>query len=606
MPNKQTKSWTRSQPAVSNDPDLPAKQLFFRLLLSVILIGVFIAATQVIIQSHLSQQKDDAALINDAGRQRMRSQRLAKDALLVRYGSPTERIAAISEAKNVVKALRDTQFQIQDSAISLRLISIKSEYHRLVSGGERIAAGDANGADEVLTYEGPFLTKMDGIVTEYQINAEKRMTSQRILEFTLAVLGLVFLMFEWFSILLPAVKLVKRHSQVEHRLREGAEVLAQTKAEFLANMSHEIRTPMNGIIGMNDLLLTTNLDATQKHYAKIVDSSARALLNVLNDILDLSKLEQSNITLEEIPFDARMLVEDLLTLFEPQANEKGLNLIGNFDLESPKYLVGDPTRLRQVLANLISNAVKFTMEGQIDVAYRGSAEGTRANLTFEVTDTGIGMSSEVTPKIFDAFTQAEASTSRRFGGTGLGLSISKRLVEAMNGDISVSSVLGVGTTFTVHLPFLIDAHPRAAEVEVEFPDVDLGLVKNDASLNVLVAEDDRVSQLLIRRLLETMGHHPTIVSNGAEAVSAYEPDKFDLIILDWHMPVLDGLDAAIQIRELDPKCPPIVALTASAMQDEIQKCFDAGMSGVLTKPIRLNELRSEILRVLGAKSALNA
>lgn len=603
---KQTKSWTRSQHAVSNDPNLPAKQLFFRLLLSVILLGVFIAGTQVIIQSHLSQQKDDAALINDAGRQRMRSQRLAKDALLIRYGSPTERIAAINEAKSVVKALRDTQFQIQDSAISLRLISIKSEYHRLVSGGERIASGDVDGANEVLTYEGPFLSKMDAIVTEYQVNAERRMASQRILEFMLAVSGLVFLMFEWFSIFLPAVKLVNRHSQVEHKLREGAEVLAQTKSEFLANMSHEIRTPMNGIIGMNDLLLTTNLDATQRHYAKIVDSSARALLNVLNDILDLSKLEQSNITLENIPFDVRVLVEDLLTLFEPQANEKGLSLVGSFDPQSPKHLIGDPTRLRQVLVNLVSNAVKFTMAGKIHVAYRGSAEGTQANLTFEVTDTGIGMSSEVTPKIFDAFTQAEASTSRRFGGTGLGLSISKRLVEAMNGEITVSSVLGVGTTFSVHLPFTVDTHPQNVELEGELTTTHPGLSKDDNSLNVLVAEDDRVSQLLIRRLLETMGHIPTIVSNGAEAVSAYDPGQFDLIILDWHMPILDGLDAAKQIRELDPKCPPIVALTASAMQDEIQKCFDAGMSGVLTKPIRLNELRAEIARVVGSKLAPHA
>jgi signal transduction histidine kinase/CheY-like chemotaxis protein len=597
MPNRQTNIWRRVQSEVTNDPDLPSRQLFVRLLLSIFLFALFIAATQAIIQSHLSQQKDDAALINDAGRQRMRSQRLAKDALLVRYGSPADRLAASSEAKSVVKAFRETQFQIQDSAISSRLISIKSEYHRLVSGGERIAAGDAQGADEVLTYEGPFLTKMDGIVTEYQVNAEKRMAAQRILELMLAILGLVFLVFEWFSILLPAVKLVKRHSRVEHKLRKDAEILARTKAEFLANMSHEIRTPMNGIIGMNDLLLMTDLNATQKHYARIVDSSARALLNVLNDILDLSKLEQANIDLEEISFDVSDLVEDLLTLFEPQAHEKGLKLIGRLDPETPTHLIGDPTRLRQILANLISNAVKFTMAGQIEVATRWSKDGSLTSLTFEVSDTGIGMSKEVMARVFDAFTQGEASTSRRFGGTGLGLSISKKLAEAMKGEITVSSVVGEGTTFSVHLPFVVDDTKRATEVEQSTISA-IGSITADRSLAVLVAEDDRVSQLLIQRLLETMGHVPTIVSNGAEAVAAYHPGRFDLVLLDWHMPELDGIEVARRIRETDPNCPPIVAVTASAMQEEIQKCFDAGMSGVLSKPIRLNDLRLEIARVL--------
>ena len=697
-----------------------------RLLLSIVLLGVFILSTQAIIQSHLSRQKNDAALINEAGRQRMRSQCLAKDALLLRYGNADQRSYAVREARETVAALRDTQFQIQGSAMSPQLTSIKSEYHRLTAGGERIAAGDAGGLADVFTYERPFLAKMDGIVTEYQLEAERQMASQRVLELALALLGLGFLAFEWFSILKPAVQLVRNHSEVEHRLRQEAEVLARAKAEFLANMSHEIRTPMNGLIGMNSLLLMTDLDETQANYAKIVESSARSLLTVLNDILDLSKLEQSNIQLEEIQFDVRDVVEDLLMLFEPQAHLKELEVVGGVDTNSPPYLVGDPTRLRQILANLLSNSVKFTLHGQIRLWCYAQVDGERANLTFEVSDTGIGMSKETLARVFEAFTQADASTSRRFGGTGLGLSISKKLVEAMKGDIAVTSEVDNGTTFTVHLPFKIDRNPHAAEpainlkgakvlavddnavnrnilgqqlkslgaepilagsggdaleifqankdISIAILDFDMpgisgpqlartmrdlrpqvrlillssvsetrinqelvsGLfdavhrkplrrlalgevlspcadhpvasagtsaLKMDRSLNVLVAEDDRVSQLLSRRLLETLGHRCTVVSNGHEAITAYQNDKFDMVLMDWHMPELDGLGAVKAIRKIDPAGVPIVGLTASIMREEVRACLEAGMTGVLSKPIRIGDLRAEISRVLNLKES---
>ncbi len=363
-----------------------------------------------------------------------------------------------------------------------------------------------------------------------------------------------------------------------------AEAASRARSEFLALMSHELRTPMNGIIGTASLLQVTPLDAEQRELVETIDTSGQSLLVLLNDILDLSKIEAGKLKIENAPFSVTRTATQVVRLFEPAAAKKGLSLSLDAQLPADAWALGDELRFRQILTNQLSNALKFTERGSIRVTVRRDGELVRV----AVADTGIGVSPEALLSIFEAFAQADSSTARRFGGTGLGLTICRRLCQQMEGDIHVKSELGVGSTFEYWLK-LPEAAALAPDARVELAPA------NARSLRVLVADDNAINRRVARAMLLRLGHSCEVAEDGQQAVEAVARERFDVVLMDLHMPQLDGLEAARRIRGLDGLQPPaIFALTAAAFQEDAAKCLAAGMTGVLTKPIRLQVLQEAL------------
>ena len=385
--------------------------------------------------------------------------------------------------------------------------------------------------------------------------------------------------------------------------RIAAEAAARAKAAFLANMSHEIRTPMNGVLGVLDLLAHDELHPDQQALVDTAQRSARSLLTVINDVLDFSKVEAGKLTLDALDFDPSAVLRDVCRLLEPTAAEKGISLTVAISSEVPRAVRGDPARLRQILVNLVGNAVKFTSRGGVSVEM-GARPGPDQRITLDcgVIDTGDGIPADKIGLLFRSFSQGDVSTTRRFGGTGLGLAISKQLCELMGGTIEVDSTVNRGSTFRFTVCF--DPAQEEAPAAKAYPTQAIETFPDDGRpIRVLLAEDNAVNQLVARRMLEGLGAAVDVVEDGRQAADAVARERYDLVFMDQHMPVMDGVEATAEIRraEAGGRRTVIIALTASAFPEDRVRCLESGMDDFLAKPVARAAL-AELLQRWGKRS----
>ncbi len=412
------------------------------------------------------------------------------------------------------------------------------------------------------------------------------------------IAGSIFFVFFLIKINSDISRRKKVQEQLEIAIREAREA-KQMQEQFLANMSHEIRTPMNGIKGMTDLLLSTPLSTKQHELAEVIKRSVNNLLVIVGDILDFSKIKAGKLNIERITFSVSDILNNATAIFEHRLKKKRLELFTSIDPAIPRWLIGDPHRLNQVLINLLGNAIKFTDQGhiQVDVALHRQTE-TGVILSFTVKDTGIGIPESSLPHIFDSFAQGSRDTSRLYGGTGLGLTICKQLIHLQGGDISVTSAIGKGASFQFHLPYGIS---ESAATDRNTAETTQDYSKLLAGKRFLVAEDNEINQKLIDYVLRKAGGTVEMFSNGADAIRHLQQDQvFDLIIMDIQMPEMDGYATTRYIRNDLKLQTPIIAMTATAMKGEQLQCIESGMNEYMTKPFEFTDLYKRIGTLLAS------
>ena len=393
-------------------------------------------------------------------------------------------------------------------------------------------------------------------------------------------------------------------AEANARLQEltiAAEKANQAKSEFLANMSHEIRTPMNAVVGLTGILGMTKLDEKQKKYVETLQLSAESLLSLINNLLDISKIESDVLKLDCTTFDFERTLHEVLTILAVKAKDKGIALRLDFDDTLKGDFIGDESKLRQVLMNLVSNAIKFTEQGTVSVDATRTRVGSQHQTVLTVRDTGIGIPADKQQSIFGKFSQADTSITRRYGGTGLGLAITKKLVELMGGTITLTSIPGNGSVFTVTLPYLADI-PQEGEEAQALEHAAHTVHNSQRALRVLLVEDHGPNVLVACAMLEQLGHEVDVAGDGQQALDRVERHDYDLVLMDMQMPVLDGYSATRELRrreqqEEKPRLP-IIAVTAHAMTQDRDTCFAAGVDEYLTKPITLELLQAKIAKVM--------
>jgi PAS domain S-box-containing protein len=406
--------------------------------------------------------------------------------------------------------------------------------------------------------------------------------------------------------LILANRSLEETGRLAREMADRAEALSAAKSDFLANITHEVRTPLNGILGMTGLALETDLEPDQREYLELVKSSGEALLSLVTDVLDFSKYEAGKLQLDCVEFSVRTFLREVLRPLALRASVSGLVFESQVDDPVPDLLIGDPMRIGQVLRNLVGNAIKFTNAGKVSVhVHAESIQGSQVTLSFSIADTGIGIPREMHRTIFEPFTQADGSTTRKYGGTGLGLSISSGLVELMDGKIWVESDPGQGSTF--YFTISLELPAEQASHELVWPAQNQRQTAPKRSMRILVAEDNSVNQRLAARLLEREGHSVTIAGSGQEAVDLFAERPFDLILMDVQMPGLDGLQATARIREQERASGghvPIAAMTAQAAESDRLRCLESGMDAYVTKPVHVPALL-KMIEAVGGGSSMN-
>ena len=610
------------------------------------IIALSLISSSLLMQSAAKNSDRDSRVINLSGRQRMLSQFLTKSVLVLdRSTSDVERIRKSNEIAESLLAWKSAHLGLQrgDATLGLpqrvnspEVVALFNEmepyYSTMVTAldsmltvpsGEKAAPSAVRSTVNLLLANEPrFLELMNRITFQFDRESQARVTSIQRLETIFMVVGLLILLFELLFVFRPSVKwmtemmasLEKKKEQLKDTnellqksldnslyLTELANSANHAKSTFLANVSHEIRTPMGGIIGMAKLLNMASLAAEQQSYVEAIKSCGNSLLLLVNDLLDLSKIEAGKMELETQNFNLQAETTALIKLLSFTAREKNLELVLLMDPDVPHCLMGDAQRLRQIISNLLGNAIKFTHEGSVSLHISIDAEeAEQTTLRFQVRDSGIGIATDKLDQIFEPFAQADTSTTRNYGGTGLGLAITRQLVELMRGRFGVESVEGEGSTFW----FTVDLVKQAGEVSdvCATPVADnhagkpLHNSQADTSVRLLLAEDDRFNKIIIQRLLVKSGYQVDVVSNGSEAVAELEKNDYALVLMDCGMPLLNGFDATAIIRNplsaVRNHTIPVIALTADCLQEDRDKCLEAGMDDFLTKPFVIEDMQT--------------
>lgn len=447
--------------------------------------------------------------------------------------------------------------------------------------------------------------------TQRDISAkDRRITQQLKMIILLLLIGASFLTYAFYSLRKSQRKLILSEKLAKESERKANKASLAT-SEFLANMSHEIRTPLNGVLGMAQVLNRTSLNETQKHYVNIISKSGNNLLVIINDILDFSKMEAEKLTLNLAAYNLEDSIEDVISLLTPLAADKNLKVDFEYNVNLPKYFIVDVDRVKQVISNLIGNAIKFTLDGRVSILVSGTESDGQVDLKIAIKDTGIGITEDKLAIIFDKFTQAESTTTRRFGGTGLGLAISHRLADAMSGNITASSIYGKGSTFTFSLPLkTVTTAAIVTEIKATPTSTPHDKKPSGRTIKILIAEDDEVNRSVITSFLNDPRIHLTVCEDGAKAVEVYKVSNFDIILMDVSMPVMDGLLATKTIRAFEEQtkrsATPIICLSAHVMIDDREVFMQAGMDDYLSKPLQRQDLFKIIRKWLITNKASSA